>query len=145
MARVYGSISDSVNNAIDEYGRIIGDPSDRVAFDAAKIDYKNASQLLPILRKAEGREIAQGPLGNSGLLGMIGGAGALAAGHPVGAAATMAGSAIGRPLVNTIGRNAMLRAVPYAPGIAAAGRGLSKAAQLELTDALESKFGQRKP
>lgn len=144
MAQVYGSLSDSVNNAIDEFGRIIGDPSDRAAFDAAKLNYKNASNLLPILRKAEGREIAEGPLGNSGLLGMIGGAGALASGHPVGAAATMAGSAIGRPIANTVGRNAMLRAVPYAPEIAATGRGLSKAAQLELANALQSKFGQEK-
>lgn len=140
MSRIYGHLSDSVNGAIDEYGRMIGDPADRAAFDAARIDYKNASRLLPILRKAEGREIAQGPLGNSGLLGMIGGAGALAAGHPVGAAATLAGSAVGRPLVNTVGRNAMLKAVPYAGKIAGAGRGLSKAAQLELTNALEDYF-----
>lgn len=140
MARIYGSLSDSVNNTIDEYGRVIGDPADRAAFDAARINYKNASRLLPILRKAEGREIAQGPLGNSGLLGMIGGAGALAAGHPIGAAATMAGSAVGRPLVNTVGRNAMLKAVPYAGEIAGAGRGLSKAAQLELANYLQSQF-----
>ncbi len=143
MQRVYGALSDSVNNVIDEYGRVIGDPADRAAFDAARTNYRNSSQLLPILRKAEGREIAQGPLGNSGLLGMIGGAGALAAGHPVGAAATMAGSAVGRPIVNTIGRSAMLRAVPNAGAIAGAGRGLNQAAQTELENFLASKFGKK--
>ncbi len=144
MKQVYSALSESVNNTIDEYGRIIGNTADREAFDLARTNYKNTSRLIPILGKFEGRELAQGPLGNSGLLGMIGGAGALAAGHPVGAAATMAGSAIGRPLVNMLGRNAALKMVPAMPAVAAAGRGLSKAAQLELTNALESKFGKGK-
>lgn len=141
MARIYGHLSDSVNNAIDEYGRVIQDPSTRKVFDAARTNYRNASLLRPILSKWTGREMAQGPLGNSGLLGMIGGAGALAAGHPVGAAATMAGSAVGRPIANLLGRHAMLKGVPNAGAIAAGGRGLSKAAQLELANLLSSKFG----
>ena len=119
---------------------LIKDPSKREAYEAAKIDYKNASKLLPILRKAEGREIAQGPLGNSGLLGMIGGAGALAAGHPAGAAAVLGGSAIGRPLVNSLWRNAALRSVPYAGKIAAGGKGLNRAAQLELANFLQNQY-----
>ena len=140
MQQAYGKFAQYANDVVDRYSMLIKDPSKREAYEAAKIDYKNASKLLPILRKAEGREIAQGPLGNSGLLGMIGGAGALAAGHPAGAAAVLGGSAIGRPLVNSLGRNAALRSVPYAGKIAAGGKGLNRAAQLELANFLQNQY-----
>jgi hypothetical protein len=140
MQQAYGKFAQYANDTVDRYGLLIQDPRMREIYNAAKLDYKNSSQLLPILRKAEGREIAQGPLGNSGLLGMIGGAGALAAGHPVGAAATLAASAVGRPIINTLGRNVALRAVPKAAAIAGGGRGLNKVAQLELSNYLQNKF-----
>ena len=144
MKRVYGSLSDSINKVIDEYGRVINDPSDRAVFDTAKVNYKNASNLLNILKRAEGKEVANGVMGNSGLLGMFGLASGVAAGHPVGGAASMVGSAIGRPIANMVGKNAALKAVPYMPAIAAGAKGLSKAAQLELANYLQSKLGGQK-
>jgi hypothetical protein len=140
----YGVLSDTINNMVDQYGQQIADPAVKAAYDAAKLDYRNASLLLPTMRRAEGYELAQGPAGNSGLLGMFGLASGVAAGHPAAGAASMLGSAIGRPVANMVGRNAALKAVPYMPGIAAVGRGLNKAAQLELANALESQFGQGK-
>ena len=42
-----------------------------------------------------------------------------------------------------VGRNAALKAVPYMPAVAATGRGLTKAAQIELANALESKYREK--
>jgi hypothetical protein len=132
-----------MNGVVDEYGKIIKDPAQAAKYAEAKLDYRNASKVLPILRRAEGRDLAQGPLGNSGLLGMFGLASGVAGGHPAAGAAAMAASAIGRPIGNMLGRNAALKAVPYMPAIAAGGRGLNQAAQTELADFLTSKLGKK--
>lgn len=139
----YGVIADHINGMVDEFGAQIGDPTVRAGYEFAKNNYKNASRLLPILRYAEAREIASGPLGNAGLLGLFGLGAGVASGNPVAGAAAMAASAVGRPIANQVGRNAMMKTVPYMPGIAAAGNKLTTAAQLELANALESKFGKK--
>ncbi len=143
MQRVYGALSDSVNNVVDEFGRIIKDPSVRGSFDKARVDYKNASRLIPILRYAEAKDLAGGAVGNSGLLGMFGLGAGVAAGHPVIGAAAMAANSVGRPIVNQLGKNIALKSVPYIPAAAEAAGKMSTAAQLELANALESKFKKK--
>jgi hypothetical protein len=139
----YGVIADHINGMVDEFGAQIGDKGVRAAYEVSKHNYKNASRLLPILRYAEAKEIAGGPLGNAGLLGLFGLGAGVASGNPIAGAAAMAASSVGRPIANQVGRNAMMKTVPYMPQIAAAGNKLNTAAQLELTNALESKFGKK--
>lgn len=143
LQQAYGILAEYVDKTIDSYSKVIKDPELYQSFNLARVNYRNASRLLPILRKAEGRELAQGPLGNSGLLGMFGLAGGMAAGHPAAGAAGMAASAVGRPIANMVGRNAALRAVPYIPAMAKMLPGMSSAAQMELANALQDRFGKK--
>lgn len=139
----YGVIADHINGVVDEFGRVLGDQAVSTGYEAAKLNYKNASRLLPILRYAEAKDIAGGALGNSGLLGMFGLGAGVAAGHPVLGAAAMAANSVGRPIVNQLGRNVALKSVPAMPKVFGAVPGLNRAAQLELVNALESKFGKK--
>lgn len=143
MEQAYGHFAQYMNDIVDAYGAKIGDAEQLAKYNAAKLDYRNASQVLPIMRRATGRELSQGPMGNSGLLGLFGLGAGVAAGHPIGGAAAALGSAVGRPIANMVGRNAALKAVPYMPAVAATGRGLTKAAQIELANALESKYREK--
>lgn len=140
MSRAYGAISEYMNQVVDAYGGIVKDRAMKAGYDAAKTNYKNASRLLPILRYAEAKDMAGGAMGNSGLLGMFGLGAGVAAGHPALGAASMAASAVGRPIVNQLGRNASLKAVPYIPALAKTLPRMSSAAQLELANALEERY-----
>ncbi len=143
MAQAYGVLAEHMNKLVDAYGNLVSDPLKRAEYEVAKTHYKNASQVIPIMERAEALDLARGPLGNAGLLGMFGLASGTAAGHPAAGAAGMAASAIGRPVANMLGRNAALKAVPYTKGIAAGAKGLSQASQLELSNYLESLYGKK--
>jgi hypothetical protein len=145
MERAYGVLAEHMNGIIDAYESKIAEAGTRAEYEAAKMNYRNASQLLPILRRAAGREIAQGPMGNSGIGGIASLIGGVMTGHPVAGAAGAVGAAVGRPIANMVGRNAALKAVPYMGKVAATGRGLNKAAQLELSDYLTNKFEKKGP
>ena len=140
MGQAYGKIADYIDKMLDAYTGLIKNPEMKENFSKAMLDYKNSSRILPILKYAEGRELAQGPMGNSGLLGLFGLASGVASGHPIGGAAAALGSAVGRPIANLVGRNAALKAVPMMPAIAAGGKKLNQAAMLELANALQNKF-----
>lgn len=143
MGLPYRVLSDRMNSIIASYGEFLDNPGMKAAYDAAKKDYHYSSLLLPTLKKAEGYELAQGPLGNSGLLGLFGLGAGVAAGHPIAGAASAAASAVGRPIANMLGRNVGLKAVPYIPGIAKTANKLNQGAAAELANFLGSQYNKK--
>ena len=133
----YGEIAQHMNDAVDAAQAQVNDPAMLAKYLKAKFDYQTTSHLLPILIYQEAKELIGGPAGHFSLRGLLG---------------TLVGSAVGAPV--QVARNALLKSAPAAgraaeiaaPVAKAAGKGLSKipqAAQIELANALESKYGKK--
>ncbi len=157
MAEVYGHLADKLEAHVDQLGASLKDPAMAQAYAKAKLDYTNSSRLLPLLQYSEAKDLVGGPAGHHTLRGLLGNIFNMASSLTVGTTPEQ------------LGKNVMLKAAPIARGVAQAGAGartavtnaaskaipkaimpsatkggLSRAAQLELTNALESKFGKGK-
>lgn len=146
MSEVYGHLADRLSDLVDAHGAALKDPALTQAYTKAKLDYANSSRLLPMLRYAEAKDLVGGPAGHHTLRGL------LSSIFNMGTAMT------GLPPAEQLGKNVMLKAAPVARGVvnaaagaraalpgaaaAAGGGALSRAAQLELANALQSKFGK---
>lgn len=144
MSPVYGALADRMNRVVDAYGQSINNPELLAAYNKAKLDFHNASRLLPMLRYVEAREVAGGPAGHFSLRGLL--STIVNAGTDV----------VGLPPVEQLGKNAKLKAAPIIRNIvntkpksvpsnapAVSGKLTSVAAQ-ELANALQSKYGKEK-
>ncbi len=144
----YGILSQYMNDAVDQFGAHIKEPGLLSQYSKAKLDYKNTSNLLPLLRYQEAKELIGGPGGHTTLLGLM---------EKIAHQGSMA---MGLPPPEQIVRNTILKAgtamapkaVPAAsaaaPAIAPIAQAavkpsanyLNRAAQLELSNALQEKY-----
>ncbi len=147
VKQAYGVLSQYMNDAVDQFGANIKEPGMLADYTKAKIDYKNTSNLLPLLRYQEAKELIGGPAGHTTLLGLmekIAHQGSMALGAPppdqlVKNALLKAGTAMSPAAAAPAARGAVQAAAPrVAPGL------LNRASQLELENALQSKFGKRR-
>ena len=136
VRQAYGELAQYMNETVEQFGTLVKDPGLLAAYNKAKLDYKNASNLLPILRYQESKELIGGPGGHFSLRGLLG---------------TLVGTVIPSP--THVVRNALLKSAPgvksamqtAAPIAGPISNRLPQAAQMELTNALESRFGKKKP
>jgi hypothetical protein len=136
----FGVLTDYINKIVDAYGEQIGDPALKASYDAAKYNYHNASKLLPILKYAEAKELAGGPVGKAGLTGIGAVLAGLASGHPVAGLAGGLGTKILAPTAERLSRNAMLKAAPYLPQLAKILPRMGSGAAMELSNALSKMY-----
>ncbi len=153
VKQAYGVLSQYMNDAVDQFGANIKEPGMLAQYNKAKLDYKNTSNLLPLLRYQEAKELIGGPAGHTTLLGLM---------EKIAHQGSMA---LGSTPPDQIVKNAMLKAgtamspaaekplAAAAPNVVPAARtaapsllknGINRAAQLELANALESKFAKKK-
>jgi hypothetical protein len=143
VRQAYGVLSQYMNDAVDQFGANIKDPGTLAAYTKAKVDYKNTSNLLPLLRYQEAKELIGGPAGHTTIFGLLEkiahqGSMALGATPPdqlVKNAMLKAGTAMAPPAAAPTARGAVQAAAPKIGRNA-----LNRAAQLELANALQSKF-----
>lgn len=148
IKQAYGVLAQYMNDVVDQFGARVKDPSALANYNKAKLDYRNTSNLLPILRYQEAKELIGGPAGHTTLIGLLG------------KVAKEVSEAVGVPSPQQIIKNSFLSAgaamSPAAPVVAPAagqavaaaapkvvpgvGKRLSQAAQLELANALSTKF-----
>lgn len=159
MASVYGHLADTVTTAVNTYGAQIQNPGIAKIYEKAKGDYFNSSRILPILRYAESKDLVGGPGGHHTLRGLLASIFNMASSVTTGTTpdqivknATLKAAPIARDVVNaaTNARQSITPAVGAVKnfvGNTAAnkvgsigGSKLSRAAQLELVNALENKF-----
>jgi hypothetical protein len=151
VKQAYGVLSQYMNDAVDQFGANIKEPGMLSDYTKAKIDYKNASNLLPLLRYQEAKELIGGPAGHTTMLGLLEkiahqGSMALGATPPdqmVKNALLKAGTAMS-PAAVVPGAEAAAAPAARAAVRPAIQNGLNQAAQLELANSLESKFKDRK-
>ncbi len=146
VRQAYGVLSQYMNDAVDQFGANIKDPGLLNQYTKAKIDYKNASNLLPLLRYQEAKELIGGPAGHTTIFGLL---------EKIAHQGSMA---LGATPPDQIVKNAMLKAgtamspaaAPAAsaaaiPAARSAATGiLPQSAQIELANALSSKFREKK-
>ena len=141
LAKAYGMLNQRMNGMAEETGRRIGDPNLLAKYMADKRDYRMASLLEPALTYSEAKNLIGGPAGHNTLRGVLG---------------QVAEALTGLPPVGQVARNVMAKSAPVVKGIGKFGskvgqvaapvvRGLDSVAAQELTNALESRFGKRKP
>jgi len=155
MSQVYGSLADRMTNLVNQHGATIKDAALKEVYDRAKQDYHYSSRILPMLRYAEARELVGGPAGHHTLRGLLSTIFNMAAGisglPPVEQLAKnvqLKTAPAVRSIVNA-GSKARMAAMPAASEAAKTAPGpgnniLTRAAQLELANALQSKFGNKK-
>lgn len=141
----YGVLARYMNDVVDQYGQRMADPKMLSRYNAAKLDYKNASNLLPILNYQEMRELMQGAKGGFSLRSLLG----HIAESVVSPKQIMRNMALKTApstanFVQKVGAPIAGAARTVTSPIAATGRALSpnmgKAAQLELSNFLQNKF-----
>ena len=147
IKEAYGILNQYMNDAVEQFGANVKDPSIMAKYAKAKIDYTKSSNLLPLLRYQEAKELMGGPGGHVTLLGLLE------------KAVHEGAEVLGVPAPQKIVKNAFLKAgsefaPPVAPppvagaaapvATAVSGNAMKQAAQLELANALESKFGSKK-
>lgn len=148
VKEAYGVVSKYMNDVVDEYGQRMADPRMLARYNAAKLDYKNASNLLPILNYQEARELMQGSKGGFSLRSLLGHiAQSVVSPQQIGRnIALKSAPAVGN-FVQKLGAPAAGAAKAAFSPVAAAGRAISpnmgKAAQLELSNFLQSRFGKK--
>ena len=140
MSPIYGKLADRMTQTVDAYGQAIKDPGQLAAYMKARTDYHNASRILPILRYAEAKDLTGGPAGHHTLRGLLS------------TIINMGTAVSGLPPVEQIAKNVALKSAPVARNIVQAATKpilgtaktapnyLSRAAQLELANALQNKF-----
>lgn len=138
LAQAYGHFADYMNDVVERYAVLVDNPARMARYTAAKTDYRNASQLLPILRYAEAKDLVGGAAGHVTLRGLLG------------SIVDLVGNVANIPPAAQVVKNAkLLSATPVHSAMTAAPSvlktSLPQAAQVELTDALESRFGKKQP
>lgn len=153
IKQTYGVLSQYMNDIVDQYGARIKDPDTLAQYAKAKADYHAASNLLPVLRYQEAKDLMGGPGGHFSLRGLLatmvnGGAAAMGVPTPeafVKNAMLKAGAALSPEAAPKVAAAVPQAAAAAAPRLGPAfGKNLSRAAQLELENALQSKFGKGK-
>lgn len=143
MAPVYGALADRMSKTVDDYGAAIQNPELKAIYDKAKLDYHNASRILPILRYSEAKELTGGAAGHFSLRSLLS------------TIVNTAAGITGAPPTEQIGKNIMLKTAPAARAAAnrisqglnranEASKSMNTAAQMELANALQAKFGKVK-
>ena len=146
----YGVMARYMNDAVDAYGQKIADPKMLARYNVLKESYKNSSSLLTILNYQEARELMQGAKGGFSLRSLLAHiVQATANPEQIGRNLAIKTAPMAGHLAEKIGAPLATAAKTAAAPVTAAGSAISphlnKAAQLELTNALTSRFGKRNP
>ncbi len=150
LSKAYGLLAQRMNTMAEATGKQIGDPAMSAAYQAAKRDYRMASLLEPALLYSESKNLIGGPAGHNTLRGVLGQLVEALTGLPPAEQLIKNAMAKSSPAIKSVGKlgeniGAGLKSyVPAQARKAAPSGNLSKAAQLELINALQSRFGAKK-